>query len=80
MTDSDHLQPPQKFLREEFLENVSEEIKLKGHYLLLLFFSTIIATLGLLTNSAAVVIGAMLISPLFWPILGLNPSPVAKKK
>ncbi len=34
-------------------------------------FSTLIATFGLLENSSAVVIGAMLVSPLMQPIIGL---------
>lgn len=40
------------------------------NYWLEIFFSIGIATLGLITNSPAVVIGAMLISPLMGPILG----------
>lgn len=65
-------EPPRKFLQQELLENVSQEIELSWQYLVLLIFSTLIAVLGLLIDSAAVVIGAMLISPLFWPILGLT--------
>mgnify|MGYP007112112933 CR=1 FL=1 len=34
--------------------------------------STIIATYGLLANSTAVVIGAMLVAPLMGPIFGLS--------
>lgn len=71
---------PRKYLQEEFLENVSEEIRLDGHYIVLLVFSTLIAVLGLLINSAAVVIGAMLISPLFWPILGITVSIITNRQ
>ena len=46
----------------------SAEIASAG-YLLDLLFSAGIATLGLVLNSPAVVIGAMLISPLMGPIL-----------
>ena len=35
----------------------------------LLFLSTVIATCGLLANSAAVVIGAMLIAPMMRPVM-----------
>lgn len=77
---NDKPQPPTKYLQEEFLENVSEEISLDGPYLVLLIFSTLIAALGLLTNSAAVVIGAMLISPLFWPILGITLSLISSRQ
>jgi uncharacterized hydrophobic protein (TIGR00271 family) len=40
-------------------------------YLLLIIGSCAIATFGLLTNSAAVIIGAMIIAPLMLPIRGL---------
>jgi uncharacterized hydrophobic protein (TIGR00271 family) len=41
-------------------------------YFILTILSCIIATFGLLTDSAAVIIGAMLIAPLMSPILGLS--------
>ncbi len=54
------------------LEDIKDEIEISWSYFIQLFFASIIAVLGLLTNSTAVVIGAMLISPIFWPILGLS--------
>ena len=52
------------------------ELQLKIHsqshfsilYFVLLIVSTLVCTLGLLTNSTAVVIGGMLIAPLTWPL------------
>ncbi len=41
-------------------------------YFLLVALSSTIATLGLITNSAAVIIGAMLVAPLMSPILGVG--------
>jgi len=41
-------------------------------YFLLILLSSLIATLGLITNSTAVIIGAMLIAPLMPTILGLS--------
>lgn len=41
-------------------------------FFLLVVLSCIIATLGLLTDSAAVIIGAMLVAPLMSPIIGLG--------
>lgn len=41
-------------------------------FMLLIGLSTMIAALGLLQNSAAVVIGAMLVAPLMTPILGVG--------
>jgi uncharacterized hydrophobic protein (TIGR00271 family) len=40
-------------------------------YLILIVGSCVIATLGLLSNSAAVIIGAMIVAPLMLPIRGL---------
>ena len=42
------------------------------NYYMLIFLSAFIATLGLLQNSAAVIIGAMLVAPLMTPILSLS--------
>lgn len=46
--------------------------KIKGPALLILIFSIFIASIGLNMNSTAVVIGAMLISPLMGPILAIG--------
>lgn len=54
-------------LRQELLE----EAQLDTNFLVLTFSSCIIASLGLLMNSAAVIIGAMLIAPLMLPLRGL---------
>lgn len=72
-------QIPEKLLHQELFETIDQEINLSQSYLLLLIFSTVIAVLGLLTDSAAVVIGAMLISPLFWPIIGLSLSIITSR-
>lgn len=41
-------------------------------YFFLVVLSSVIATLGLLTDSAAVIIGAMLVAPLMSPIIGIG--------
>ncbi len=51
---------------------VEENIYFYGHNLWILGFSMIIACIGLNMNSAAAVIGAMLISPLMGPIIGVG--------
>ena len=43
----------------------------------LMLLSTVIAAIGLIQNSAAVVIGAMLVAPLMTPLLGLGSGPGA---
>ena len=54
------------------LEHVHEAGQLAPRYAFMIVMSCGIATLGLLQNSAAVIIGAMLISPLMGPIIGLG--------
>ena len=53
----------------EILEEVSEGRQFDALYFSMLVFGCLIALLGLLLNSPAVIIGAMLISPLMGPIL-----------
>lgn len=52
-------------------QEVYAESVLDGPYVVLVIGSCVIATLGLLTNSAAVIIGAMVVAPLMMPIRGL---------
>lgn len=51
------------------VEHVAEEGILTGRYIFMTFMSCGIAILGLLLSSPAVIIGAMLISPLMGPIM-----------
>ncbi len=51
-------------------ESLLRDAKLTQNYLVLTLSSCIIATLGLLINSAAVIIGAMIIAPLILPLRG----------
>ncbi|WKS95467.1 TIGR00341 family protein [Riemerella columbina] len=53
-------------------ENVAASIPFKGTNLWILIFAIFIACLGLNMNSTAVIIGAMLISPLMGPIMGIG--------
>lgn len=54
------------------IEDIKGNISMKGHTAWVLVFSILIASIGLNTSSTAVVIGAMLISPLMGPILGIG--------
>jgi len=58
--------------KEETLAEISSGVSLKGFNFWMLVCSALIASLGLDTNSTAVIIGAMLISPLMNPILGVG--------
>ena len=53
-------------------ENICNGIYFKGTNLWILIFAIFIASLGLNVNSTAVIIGAMLISPLMGPIMGIG--------
>ena len=53
-------------------DSIIADIPFKGHTSWILICSIFIASIGLNANSTAVVIGAMLISPLMGPILGLG--------
>lgn len=54
------------------IEGIKKDIEFKGHSVWILISSIFIASIGLNTNSTAVIIGAMLISPLMGPILGVG--------
>ena len=57
---------------KEIIESVSKGITFHGANLWILIFAIFIASLGLNINSTAVIIGAMLISPLMGPIIGMG--------
>ena len=57
---------------EDTVEAIRKGIVFRGPNLWVLIFATFIASVGLNTNSTAVIIGAMLISPLMGPIMGIG--------
>ncbi|MBS1518033.1 MAG: TIGR00341 family protein [Bacteroidetes bacterium] len=56
--------------REKTLDSVKKDISFSGANLWILACAILVASIGLNINSTAVVIGAMLISPLMGPIVG----------
>ena len=52
------------------LDSIKRSVEFKGGNLWALVFAIFIASIGLNVNSTAVIIGAMLISPLMGPIIG----------
>jgi len=60
--------------REVTIEHIKSDIPFKGATAWILICSIFVASIGLNANSTAVVIGAMLISPLMGPILGMGMS------
>lgn len=59
-----------KAQRDEVVTSITKGVEFKGVNLWVLIFATMIASLGLNVNSTAVIIGAMLISPIMGPIIG----------
>lgn len=57
---------------EETVASIKAGVEFRGASLWILIFAIFVASLGLNTNSAAVIIGAMLISPLMGPIMGMG--------
>lgn len=53
-------------------ERIRGDIHMKGANLWILMFAIMVASIGLNVNSTAVIIGAMLISPLMGPIMGIG--------
>ncbi|MBU0598087.1 TIGR00341 family protein [Patescibacteria group bacterium] len=58
--------------RQKFSEEIKDKAKPDFDFVLLTIFSAIIIALGLIIDNAAVVIGGMIIAPLFWPVLSLS--------
>ncbi|MEZ4758614.1 MAG: TIGR00341 family protein [Flavobacteriales bacterium] len=54
------------------VEEVSRNVVFRGTNLWILMFAIVICSVGLNVNSTAVIIGAMLISPLMGPIIGVG--------
>ncbi|MFQ5445492.1 MAG: DUF389 domain-containing protein [Saprospiraceae bacterium] len=57
---------------DETIEEIRKSVEFKGVNVWVLVFAIFIASIGLNLNSTAIIIGAMLISPLMGPIMGLG--------
>lgn len=57
---------------KEIISFIEKGVNFRGAKLWILIIAVFVASLGLNTNSAAVIIGAMLISPLMGPIIGIG--------
>lgn len=53
-------------------DRIRADVSMKGANLWILMFAILVASIGLNVNSTAVIIGAMLISPLMGPIMGIG--------
>lgn len=57
--------------REELYNSIERNARLDRNFLILVLLSTVVATIGLIEDNVAVVIGAMVIAPLLGPNLAL---------
>ncbi len=57
---------------QQIINQINSGVSFRGANLWVLIFAIFIASLGLNVNSTAVIIGAMLISPLMGPIIGMG--------
>jgi len=64
--------PSLRISREELYEDISEGAKLTGPYLAMVILSSVVASVGLMRNNPAVIIGAMVIAPLLGPSMGAS--------
>lgn len=58
--------------QQEAEQSIRDDVSFRGTNIMILVLAILIASLGLNTNSTAVIIGAMLISPLMGPIIGIG--------
>ena len=67
-----HLETDTKADADETIGQIEKSVVFKGTNLWILIFSVLVCSVGLNINSTPVVIGAMLISPLLGPIMGIG--------
>ena len=63
---------PDKEDEQKIIDQITSGVSFRGANLLILIIAIFTASLGLNVNSTAVIIGAMLISPLMGPIIGMG--------
>ncbi|MGB9927716.1 MAG: TIGR00341 family protein [Methanosarcina sp.] len=75
-----HRYPGERISREELIARAEELAPATSTYISLLILSTAIATAGLLLDSAATIIGAMVIAPLMGPAISASVGTVVYNK
>lgn len=65
--------------RSEIIDTVQAEVTFSYQYFSFIILSAIIATFGLLLGNTAIIIGAMIIAPLIWPIIGTSVGTVTSR-
>ncbi|OKY78344.1 MAG: putative membrane protein [Candidatus Methanohalarchaeum thermophilum] len=57
---------------EELYQNITDETEVSNQYIVTVAIAAIVASVGVLYNDVAVIIGSMVIAPLFTPSMGLS--------
>lgn len=70
---------PRRQARKIVSGNLEGRGEFSFSYIALLLSATVVCTLGLITNSTAVIIGGMIIAPLMWPLLKVSFGIVIKR-
>ncbi|MFK7794677.1 MAG: TIGR00341 family protein [Gammaproteobacteria bacterium] len=70
-TDSPKKSSKNTTSREELYQSIERNTRMDQNYILLVVLSTIVAAVGMLEDSVAIVIGAMVIAPLLGPNIAL---------
>jgi len=63
--------------RDSILKHLQDETRADNGYFLLLVLSVVITVLGLVLNSAAIIIGGMVVSPLLYPVMAMGAATVS---
>lgn len=71
-SEADKERKRERISREELYVNIGDAARLSKAYIAMVILSAIVATLGVLHNNVAVVIGAMVIAPLLGPNAALS--------
>lgn len=71
-SDEDESIAAERISREELYENVLSVSKPTKIYFIMVILSSFVASIGVLNNNVAVIIGAMVIAPLLGPNMGLS--------
>ena len=61
-----------KVARQELVEDIEDSIKFSWIYIIMVILSTVVAAIGILRDSEAFIIGAMVIAPLLGPNVALS--------
>jgi uncharacterized hydrophobic protein (TIGR00341 family) len=71
-TSAEEQRKLERISREELYATIKDMAKPSRIYLAMVGLSTVVAAIGIMSNSVAVVIGAMVIAPLLGPVIGLS--------